>query len=247
MRPNCSGLISRNKKPILLLTLLCLFSLPTKILAQPTAGVYISELQGENGLRFELKLSNDYAVLSVYETTPPRFVKTLGGYYELSDGQLNWQLEFNSAFEEDGLRSLEVPIKYEGENLLWGADEGILFQKQVLQKQPLDGQWLFATRGPDEGQERRGDDNPRKTLKFLMDGRFQWIAYHTGTMAFSGSGGGAYAARDGNYVEEIEYFSRDNDRVGARLEFNFELRGPDWHHTGLNSRGEPMYEIWARR
>ncbi len=114
-------------------------------------------------------------------------------------------------------------------------------------EQPLDGQWLFATRGPDTGQERRGDDQPRKTLKFLKDGYFQWIAYNTETMDFRGTGGGRYAAIQGTYTEVIQFFSRDDSRVGAELAFQFERKGDEWHHTGNNSRGEPMYEIWAIR
>lgn len=111
----------------------------------------------------------------------------------------------------------------------------------------MDGTWLFATRGPDEGQERRGEKSSRKTLKFLKDGTFQWIAYDTDSFRFSGTGGGSYKANDGSYTEQIEFFSRDSSRVGATLEFNYELKETDWHHTGENSKGEPMYEIWAKR
>jgi hypothetical protein len=66
-------------------------------------------------------------------------------------------------------------------------------------------------------------------------------------MKFSGTGGGSFTSENGKYVESIEFFSRDNTRVGAVLEFKYELKGDDWHHTGLNSKGEPMYEIWAKR
>jgi hypothetical protein len=66
-------------------------------------------------------------------------------------------------------------------------------------------------------------------------------------MKFSGTGGGRYTAKDGAYFETILYFSRDNSRVGAVLDFSYELKENDWHHRGKNSRGEPMYEIWARR
>ena len=111
----------------------------------------------------------------------------------------------------------------------------------------MDGQWLFATRGPDEGQKRRGETNSRKTLKYLQNRRFQWIAYDTEGMQFKGTGGGTYTSKDGIYTETIEYFSRDNDRVGASLKFNYEIKGNDWHHTGKNSKGEPMYEIWSKR
>jgi len=80
-----------------------------------------------------------------------------------------------------------------------------------------------------------------------MDGRFQWIAYHTETFKFSGTGGGSYTSKDGIYTENIEFFSRDNARVGASLKFGYEINGNDWHHTGKNSKGEPMYEIWQKR
>ncbi len=66
-------------------------------------------------------------------------------------------------------------------------------------------------------------------------------------MDFRGTGGGRYAAIQGTYTEVIQFFSRDDSRVGAELAFQFERKGDEWHHTGNNSRGEPMYEIWAIR
>ncbi len=135
----------------------------------------------------------------------------------------------------------------EGEILVLKLDKTLEFQRGAAVSQDLDGKWLFATRGPDTGQERRGEANARKTMKFLIDGRFQWIAYHTETFRFSGTGGGHYTTDDGNYTEHIQYFSRDNSRVGAKLTFMYNINGDDWHHQGKNSRGEPMYEIWSRR
>jgi hypothetical protein len=84
-------------------------------------------------------------------------------------------------------------------------------------------------------------------LKFLKDGTFQWIAYDTESFRFSGTGGGSYSYNDGVYTEHIEFFSKDNSRVGASLNFNYKLNGDDWQHTGNNSKGEPMHEIWAKR
>ena len=46
--------------------------------------------------------------------------------------------------------------------------------------------------------ERRRDTNqPRKTMKILVDGYFQWIAFNTNTFSFMGTGGGRYTAEDG--------------------------------------------------
>ncbi|MFQ3335822.1 MAG: hypothetical protein ACI94N_001176, partial [Candidatus Arcticimaribacter sp.] len=109
------------------------------------------------------------------------------------------------------------------------------------------GKWLMAGRVRDNIEKRRSTDGPRKTLKFLIDGHFQWTAFNTQTFKFFGSGGGTYTAVNGDYVESITYFSRDNSRVGAVLPFRYDLKGSDWHHQGLNSKGEPMYEIWALR
>ena len=111
----------------------------------------------------------------------------------------------------------------------------------------LNGKWLMAGRMTDEGERRRDTSRPRKTMKFLIDGHFQWIAFNTETFHFFGSGGGYYTTEKGKYTEHIEYFSRDNSRVGAVLPFDYSLKGTDWHHQGFSSKGDPMYEIWSMR
>jgi hypothetical protein len=110
------------------------------------------------------------------------------------------------------------------------------------------GAWLFSNRVVDgkPGTPRSGDD-PRKTMKILSGTRFQWIAYNVQTKEFFGTGGGTYTTINGKYTEKIDFFSRDSSRVGAALEFDFRIDGANWHHHGLNSRGEPLYEIWTSR
>ena len=51
-------------------------------------------------------------------------------------------------------------------------------------------------------EQRRNLDRPRKTMKFLINGYFQWIAFNTETFQFSGSGGGKYITKDGKYVKK---------------------------------------------
>lgn len=227
---------------------LCVFTffvlLTYSINAQISSGVYFAQ---EENLRHELKVANGYLTHTVFRTNPAEFIKTTGGFYKSDGEKLMVNLEFNSDFEKDGRKTMEIPYSKNGDTIVLQMNSDLSFEKQESMEQDLDGQWLFATRGPDTGQDRRGEENPRKTLKFLIDGRFQWIAYQTETMAFSGTGGGSFTSVDGIYTENIEFFSRDNARVGASLEFNYEIKGDDWHHTGQNSRGEPMYEIWSKR
>ena len=111
----------------------------------------------------------------------------------------------------------------------------------------LNGSWLMS------GIERRGEmrmrdvNRPRKTLKMLGGGRFQWIAYDTSKKGFYGTGGGTFTAVDGKYVENIEFFSRDSNTVGKSLGFNYQIKEGDWHHKGFSSKGDPKYEIWTKR
>ena len=216
--------------------------------AQIPERVYLFESK-TNGkiLQHELKINANYLTYSVYESDPPHFLKTLGGFYEIKNDSLEVQLEFNSDSSSEKVGSWSVPYSVQGDLLTLRADTDLVFSPAPAMPQYLDGQWLFATRGPDEGQGRRGDPSPRKTLKFLMDGHFQWIAYNTDTMEFFGTGGGSYSAKDGIYTENIKYFSRDDARVGASLKFEYRIDGSDWHHTGENSKGEPLYEIWSKR
>ncbi len=195
----------------------------------------------------EIKVNMNYFIHTIYETSPAKFIKTVGGHYTITSDSLHIALEFNSNFANDSVRALHYTYDVTDGKLMLNNNSSLVFTRSSSNAQELDGAWLFATRGPDTGQKRRGDSTPRKTLKFLLDGHFQWIAYNTETMKFSGTGGGSFTSADGVYTENIGFFSRDNARVGAALNFNYELRGSDWHHTGKNSKGEPMYEIWARR
>jgi hypothetical protein len=218
------------------------------IIAQIPSGVYTTDIEN---VRHEIKIDGDYFIYSEYKSKPAEFMRTIGGFAQVEDtgtGQkLVVLLEFNSHYEQDSIRQLTIPVSMEGNILHLNWFEKLQLTPIKNTNQDLDGQWLFATRGPDEGQERRGEENSRKTLKFLQNGRFQWIAYDTDGMQFKGSGGGSYTSSDGVYTEKIEYFSRDNARVGASLAFTYKVQEDDWHHTGKNSKGEPMYEIWSRR
>lgn len=85
----------------------------------------------------------------------------------------------------------------------------------------------------------------RRTIKILSGDRFQWVAFNSATKEFSGTGGGTYTAGNGKYTENIEFFSRDDSRVGASLEFDYDVKDGKWHHKGKSSKGDDIYEIWS--
>ena len=110
----------------------------------------------------------------------------------------------------------------------------------------MSGNWKITGREQD-GKIVDIKPGARKTIKILSGTRFQWIAINSETGEFFGTGGGHYTFVNGKYTENIEFFSRDASRVGASLSFSAELKNGDWHHSGLSSKGDKIYEVWSRK
>jgi hypothetical protein len=191
-----------------------------------------------------LIITGNYFAYTAY--TPTEFKYTYGGSCRVNAKEIELTYEFHTNDKGKVGQTEVYNISVDGKTLSLG--EGTLEQIDDGTPGKLSGAWLFANRKRD-GQlgEPRNADNPRKTLKILSGTRFQWIAYNTETGEFFGTGGGTYSTVDGKYTENIDFFSRDDSRVGASLIFDFDLQGDEWHHQGLSSRGDPIYEIWNRR
>ena len=187
----------------------------------------------ENDIEGRIIIDKNYFVMTSYNVYSNEF-KTIGGFYEKKGKKYNVELEFNSDFKKDSLSKFEI-----NKNSYW--------KKISLKKNDLQGKWLMIGRVRNGKEQRRNLERPRKTMKFLINGYFQWIAFNTETFQFYGSGGGKYTTKDGTYTEYIEYFSRDNSRVGATLKFDYKLKNEEWNHIGFSSKGDPMHEIWVKR
>ena len=212
-----------------------LFSLLFFSLINLQAQVYSYKTkQNGKSITHRITMDDTYVVETQYVVKPAEFILTRGGFYTKIANVISVDFEFNSNFDKDGLKQMELG---------W-SKEWILLSKKP---KDLNGKWLMAGRMTEQRERRRDTSGPRKTMKFLLDGFFQWIAYNTETFQFFGSGGGYYTTESGKYTEHIEYFSRDSSRVGAVLPFNYELKGTDWHHQGFSSKGDPMHEIWSKR
>ena len=188
----------------------------------------------EKDLVNRIIIDKNYFIMTSYKFNSNEFIKTIGGFYEKKGKRYIIELEFNSNFKNDSLSKFEINKKSN-------------WKKISLNENDLQGKWLMVGRIRNGKEERRNLDRPRKTMKFLINGYFQWIAFNTETFQFSGSGGGKYSTKDGTYTEKIEYFSRDNSRVGAKLKFDYELKNEEWNHIGFSSKGDPMHELWVKR
>lgn len=194
----------------------------------------------KNGISTRVILDKDYIVLSKFESESGNFISTLGGYYKpgeslnLNEYVYDVNLEFNSNYDQDSIKNFSIIKTSKWKNISKSNDI-------------LKGKWVMSGRYNNGEFRTRNTDLPRKTMKILIDGFFQWIAFNTETFKFSGSGGGEYETIDGKYIEIIQYFSRDDSRVGAELDFNYEIKNQDWYHTGFSSKGSPINEVWTIR
>jgi hypothetical protein len=202
------------------------------------------QLVGEDGTVATWIMTGEHFSVARYRTEPAEFISTGGGSWSVVDGELRLKYEFHTA-NPDLVGTIErLP-------LVVGADQMVVggaAWTRIDSGRPgaLEGAWLMTGRKQD-GEISMRKPGVRRTMKILSGTRFQWIAYNVETREFFGSGGGTYTTADGKYTENIEFFSRDNARAGARLIFEYKLPENVWHHQGKSTAGDPMHEIWERR
>jgi hypothetical protein len=198
-------------------------------------------------IRTVVIFSEGYQVATNYNAENGKFMDTNGGSWSLDGNTMTETVEFDTRNAENVGNKVTFDVQIsEKEMAIVGHDMKL---KRIDNGSPgkLQGAWLMSGRVKDGKTQTRDTNRPRKTMKILSGTRFQWIAYNTETKQFMGTGGGTYTTIDGKYTENIEFFSRDDSRVGASLEFNFEIIDGSWHHKGFSSKGDPMHEIWSKR
>jgi hypothetical protein len=234
-------------KKIFILLVCTLLSINAK--AQTFIGaweMYHTTVLGEK-LKSVVIFADGYQVMTTYEAETGRFMAANGGTWKLEGDTMTEKVEFDT--DDPERVGSEVSFKVTNDGKVFSIVGENMEMKRIDDGTPgaLQGAWLMSGRMQDGNQETRDTSGPRKTMKILSGTRFQWIAYNTETKQFSGTGGGTYTTVDGKYTENIEFFSRDNSRVGASLPFDYELVDGKWHHKGLSSAGDPIHEIWSIR
>jgi hypothetical protein len=193
-----------------------------------------------------------YFTHSEFDKQNKQFIRTRGGTFTQQGNQLKVTWQFDSKRAADDAPNAE----WIGQTETFQVQPGNTLQSNITgssvqwtkvgdHNAPLAGVWRMSGRKVD-GNISNSPLGDRRTLKILTGNRFQWAAINIKTGEFSGTGGGTYTFKDGTYTENIEFFSRDNTRVGASLAFNGEIKEGQWHHSGNSSTGNPIYEVWIK-
>ena len=188
-----------------------------------------------------------YNTHTVYSKAGKKFIETRGGTYNIAGTKLSIAYEFDTRDKEQTGQSLAYDFSIKNDVLTIDVNSKKLTYKKIDDgSAPLTGLWQITGRMQDGKVAAIHRTGTRKTVKILSGTRFQWAAIDPGTKQFLGSGGGTYEFANGKYTEYIEFFSRDSNRVGASLSFDGKLEKGEWHHSGLSSSGDKIYEIWSR-
>ncbi len=195
-----------------------------------------------------LTFTKAYYVFTTYNSESGAFISTQGGSWSLEGLQLKQEIEFNSKAAEKVGTTAQWEIKiFEDSLYIPALNKGF---KRIDNGGPgaLAGSWLMSGRTVKGEFTSREGNNPRKTMKILSGTRFQWIAYNTEKKEFIATGGRTYTTENGEYTEEIIFFSKDSSRVGMNLKFKYELTPEnDWKHLGFSTQGDPIDETWSIR
>lgn len=176
-----------------------------------------------------------------------QFIGTDGGLFEIKDKAITTKVLFNSVDSAAIGSTFDVPFTITATQLSLSVPQGeVVFDRVDNGQAPLAGVWRITSRMQEGKIASIHQTGTRQTYKLLTGTKFQWIAIDPAKKQFSGTGGGSYTFKNGKYTENIEFFSRDNTRVGASLSFDGKLENGDWHHSGLSSKGDKIYEIWSR-
>lgn len=231
----------------IVLLFLCSF-LSFGMYAQKILGAWERDGITENGekLKCFATFTDGYYVLTSYNAISGEFIQTKGGAWAIEEEVLTERLEFHTSNPDLVGTEENSKVIITGDTLIIHKDRKF-YRVDKGAPGELQGAWLMSGRVVDGELQVRDTSGPRKTMKILSGTRFQWIAYNTDTKQLMATGGGTYTTIDGEYTENIEFFSRDNSRVGHSLKFNFSLVDGNWHHSGLSSKGEPIDEIWSWR
>lgn len=184
---------------------------------------------------------------TAYNKGEKRFIYSHGGTYSQSADALNAKILFNSTDKEEVGKQFKAKYSITGHTLKLSIKGDIQNWNRLDDSSaPLAGVWRITSRMQDGKLTPIHQTGSRQTYKVLSGTRFQWAAIDPEKKEFSGTGGGSYTFINGKYTETIEFFSRDSSRVGASLAFDGKLENAEWHHSGLSSKGVPIYEIWSR-
>jgi hypothetical protein len=229
------------------LVIIALFFCSSVAMGQIPKGAWKS--QEPTGSTSTLIVADNYLTIASYSVLNKHYERTEGGPFTMQGDQMTYTPEFNpSDTAKVGIPIVFTVSKKDGILTLKYEEAMVWMKIDESENAPLAGAWRISERA-NEGQSelvKIHQQGTRKTVKILSGTRFQWIAFDTAIKTFYMTGGGTYTLKNGKYSEKIEFFSKDNNRVGNTVTFDYKVDNGRWDHKGLSTAGKPVHEIWSK-
>ena len=186
-----------------------------------------------------------YFAVGAKEARTNKFLFAYGGEYSFKGRSYSETQDFNTRSPQRVGKTMDFKATLKDDQLeLSSGGHTQTWQRRSSKTDALTRNWVITGRERDNKMNTMTPGD-RRTIKILSGGHFQWVAFNSAAKEFSGTGGGTYSVNNDTYTEHITFFSRDDSRVGASLQFQFEVKEGQWHHKGNSSKGDPIYEIWS--
>lgn len=226
---------------------------PIKEIPNALEGAWEMNLPAEQSskMRTVMTIQAPYVFISSFNVETKEFFNSQGGMVEILGNTLRYRVEFHTADSNEIGKEYTITTEIAGNELtamltIEGMTQSVAYTRIDAGDSDLAGSWRITDRMRN-GEMQKMRLGSRKTIKMITGSRFQWVAFDPDSKRFSGTGGGTVTLKDGKYTEHIEFFSRNADRVGASLTFDYEVNGDQWIHSGLSSSGDPIKEIWTKQ
>ncbi|KAA6440214.1 hypothetical protein FEM33_06315 [Dyadobacter flavalbus] len=204
--------------------------------------------QEPTGSTSTLIVADNYLSIASYSVGNKYFERAEGGPFTMNGNKMTYTPEFNSADTAKVGIPVEFTVTIKSGILTLRYEEAMVWMRvDDAASAPMAGAWHITERAAEGGElVKIHQEGTRKTLKLLSATRFQWFAIDPAVKGFYATGGGTYKVQDGKYTENIQFFSKDNNRVGSSLKFDHKLENGRWDHSGKSSDGKPVHEIWEK-
>lgn len=228
------------------LSVVILLIVQATVFAQVPKGAWKS--QEPTGSTSTLIVADNYLSIASFSVGNKYFERAEGGPFTMSGNQMTYTPEFNSADTAKIGLPIVFTVTVKDDILTLRYEEAMVWMRIDNGDSPMAGAWHITERasGGQGDLVEIHQEGTRKTLKLLSGTRFQWFAIDPAVKGFYATGGGTYTAQNGKYSENIQFFSKDNNRVGSALKFDHKLENGRWDHSGKSSDGKPIHEIWEK-
>lgn len=234
------NLLPKMKLHLVRIVFLCFLGL--NVNAQDLKGAWYLNMQTAETT---ILITDTYFTYTLYNHDKKEFNQTWGGSYTFQNDEIVIKIEFNFLDSTEVGKDKKLKVRLVGDFLKYSV---LTFRRlDNANETDLVGVWQIEKRANEKGEMYDIPNAARKTVKILTGTRFQWVAMNTETKQFFGTGGGKYTFENGVYTENIEFFSRDSERVGTSLSFKDSVKDDLWLHTGKSTTGNAISEIWKNQ